>query len=587
MVLVGANWTEINYWSNSIGNNVSAQIRLLGKSTQSVSANTSRIDFKWQKRLTGSGSAYNNNTYPYSMTMTGHSASWNMTLGTVTSTSWVDIGETADYWSGIAHNADGTCSITYTASGYRFNGTAFSESGTITLPTIPRASKATVSPNPLTVGNTLTINTNRASSSFTHTVVITVGDYSYTMTNVGDSATWNASELVMMPYMDTWQKTGTVAVTTYSGANQIGSVQTTTFTLQVNTTKYKPVITFGTFSDADSTTSALETAGTYIKDYSQLSVPITARVNLNTYGETIRTLSVTLGNVTRTETINAESGTLSFLATVSTATLTATATDSRGYSVTETRTLTLVDYEPITISSVEIERVNQNGDQTETGEYLSYKIKGKAFLGSFGQAVNTIRVATASKLASASSYGAWVVEQTVTTQGAGYADYEITGITVGTYSASTQYDVIFGLQDALSPASSGAVRVHEGVPVAAWGADHFDVYGTFHIHDRDDVTKYVSIDHNGGGLSGILKTQWFTSASVTCTANWAGNVDVSVTVPTGYTFVGVIAACSNGNVVPCYCNSGLVNGVVSVWWRNPTGSNMNATFSVNVLFIRT
>ena len=45
MVLVGANWTEINYWSNSIGNNVSAQIRLLGKSTQSVSANTSRIDF--------------------------------------------------------------------------------------------------------------------------------------------------------------------------------------------------------------------------------------------------------------------------------------------------------------------------------------------------------------------------------------------------------------------------------------------------------------------------------------------------------------------------------------------------------------
>ena len=275
------------------------------------------------------------------------------------------------------------------------------------------------------------------------------------------------------------------------------------------------------------------------------------------------------------------------MATASTATLTATATDSRGYSVTETRTLTLVDYEPITISSVEVERVNQNGDQTETGEYLSYKIKGKAFLGSFGQAVNTIRVATASKLASASSYGAWVVEQTVTTQGTGYADYEITGITVGTYSASTQYDVIFGLQDALSPASSGAVRVHEGVPVAAWGSDHFDVYGTFHIHDRDDVTKYVSIDHNGGGLSGILKTQWFTSESVTCTANWAGNVDVSVTVPTGYTFVGVIAVCSNGNVVPCYCNSGLVNGVVSVWWRNPTGSNMNATFSVNVLFIRT
>lgn len=587
MVYVGSNWTEINYWSNSIGNNVSAQIRLLGKSTQSISANTSRIDFKWQKRLTGSGSAYNNNTQSYSMTMAGHSASWNMVLGTVTSTSWVDIGETADYWSDIAHNADGTCSITYTASGYRFNGTTFSESGTITLPTIPRASKPTVTPDPLTVGDALTISTNRASSSFTHDITISFDDFSTTISNVGTSAIWDASEQYMMPYMDTWQKTVTVTCVTYNGSTNIGTT-TTTFTLQVDTSKYKPVITFGTYSDTDSTTAALETAGTFIKDYSRLSVPVTARVNINTYGETIKTLAVSLGGVSQSQPINAGSGTMTFTATVHTATLTATATDSRGYSVTETRTLTLIDYEPIIISSVEIERVNQNGDQTETGIYLSYKIKGKAFLGSFGQAVNTIRVATASKLASASSYDEWVVEQTVTTQGAGYADYEITGITVGTYSASTQYDVIFGLQDALSPASSGAVRVHEGVPVVAWGADHFDVYGTFHIHNRDDVTDYISIDHNGGGLSGILKTQWFTSASVSCTANYAASVDITVTIPTGYTYVGVIATCSNGNIVPCYCNTGaLVNGKATVWWRNPTGSTLSATFSINVLFIRT
>lgn len=588
MVVVGSSWVEINYWSNSIGNGVSAQIRLLGKSTQNVSANASRIDYKWQKRLTGSGSAYNNNTQAYSMTMTGHSASWNMVLGTVSTTSWVDIGETGDYWSDVVHNADGTCTVNYTATGYRFNGTAFSESGTFTLPTIARASRPTVTPDPLTVGDALTINTNRASSSFTHTITLAFDSFSTTIRNVGTTAMWDASEQYMMPYMDTWEKTVTVTCVTYNGSTVIGTT-TTTFKLRVDTTKYKPVITFGTATDADSTTAALETAGSFIKGYSQISIPVSARVNLSTYGETIKKISVTLGEITQEAAMDATSGTLNFLATVSTATLTATATDSRGYSVTSTKTLTLIEYEPITLSSVNLERVNQNGDPTETGDYLRYTITGTAFLGSFGQANNHILIGSTSKLATDTSYGPWITEQNYITSGSGaVAEYAITGITVGTYVSSQQYDVVFGLQDALSPASSGAIRVHEGVPVFSWGPDFFDIYGQLHIHSREDVSNSIAIDHNGGGLSGILRTQWFTSASVSCAANWASSVSIAVTVPDGYTYVGVISTCSNGNIIPCYCNTGaLVGGQATVWWRNPTGSALTATFSVNVLFIRT
>lgn len=367
----------------------------------------------------------------------------------------------------------------------------------IAAPTIPRASKPSYSSNPLTIGQTQTITTNRASNDFTHTLVLSMGDYSETLSNVGASTAWTPTAAALMQYMDTWQKEVTVTCTTYNGSTQIGS-STTSFTLQVDTSVYKPVITWGTATDTNATTSALETAGSFIKSYSNLQIPVTATPNNTTYGDTVDTLTVALGNVSQRSAAGGLSVMVNFMANgITTATLTATATDSRGYSVTATKTLTLIDYSAIVIESIEVARVNANGDPTETGEYVKYTIKGSAFLGSFGQATNSIRVRTKSKLASAADYGSWVDEQTVVTSGSGFAQFTIVGITVGTYLSSTQYDLIFRLEDALTARQSLAVVVHEGIPVAAWGKYHFDVYGTFHIHDRDDVTKYATFYPDG------------------------------------------------------------------------------------------
>lgn len=131
------------------------------------------------------------------------------------------------------------------------------------------------------------------------------------------------------------------------------------------------------------------------------------------------------------------------------------------------------------------------------------------FRGTFGQVSNELRLYTYSKLASASDYGTAVLEQTVTPTGSNANDsYTFTGITVGTYSASSQYDIRFRVGDKLSYKISPAVRINEGIPVYAWGEDHFDVYGTFHIHDRDDITKYISLD----GLNPSTETVSFSGA---------------------------------------------------------------------------
>lgn len=402
---------------------------------------------------------------------------------------------------GVQHGANGAERVKiggkFANTGQGVSVMDFNFYDNVDLTTIPRASKPTYSTNPLTIGQTQTITTNRASTGFTHTLVLSMGDYSETLSNVGASTTWTPTAADLMQYMDTWQKEVTVTCTTYNGSTQIGT-STTKFTLQVDTSVYKPVIAWGTATDTNATTVALETAGSFIKSYSNLQIQVTATPNDTTYGDTVDTLTVALGNVSQQSAAGGLSVMVNFMTNgITTATLTATATDSRGYSVTATKTLTLIDYSPIVIESIITARVNANGEPTETGEYIKYTIKGSAFLGSFGQVTNTIKVRTKSKLVSAADYGSWVDEQTVTTSGSGFAQYTINGITVGTYLSSTQYDMIFRLEDALTARQSGVVRIHEGIPVYAWGRDHFDVYGEFHIHDRDDVMKYSTIYPDG------------------------------------------------------------------------------------------
>ena len=393
------------------------------------------------------------------------------------------------------------------------------------IPTIPRASKPTYSTNPLTIGGTQTITTNRASSDFTHKLVLSVGEYSTTLNGVGASITWTPTT-DLMQYMTRWQMPVTVTCTTYSGSTTIGS-STTSFTLQVDTSVYKPVITVGTMSDVNANTAGL-TNGTFIKDRSILSVVISASPNDS--GDSIASVTATLGSYTR----NVQGGgtgevvSFQFQATTTTNTLVITATDQRGYTVTKTVALTLLEYSDIVIQSVEYARVNANNVEAETGEYVRYTIKANAFLGSFGRTTNSITVSTRSKLASASDYGASVTEKTVTTSGSGMGDITITGVTVGTYSPSNQFDILFILTDALSSATATPLRVHEGIPIVAWGEDHFDVYGSFHIHDRDDVMKYITVDADSveeieTSFSGA------TGNSVTWTVFKFGNLRMAVT----------------------------------------------------------
>ena len=111
-------------------------------------------------------------------------------------------------------------------------GTIKLNSQTVSLPTIYRASVPRVSASSVKMGNKLTIYTDRKSTSFTHTLTVTMGGGTGTIaTGVGDSYEWTVWDLASRCNNAT-SGTATITCTTYNGSTKIGD-GTCTVTLTV------------------------------------------------------------------------------------------------------------------------------------------------------------------------------------------------------------------------------------------------------------------------------------------------------------------------------------------------------------------
>lgn len=129
----------------------------------------------------------------------------------------------------IAHEPDGTKTVTIkgvfniqaTLSGtYVSNITA---SDTVTLDTIARVSKPTVSASSVQMGNSVTIYTNRKADSLTHNLTYSFGGVTGTIANgVGASTTWTVPDLASKIAGST-SGTCTITCKTYSGSTLVGT----------------------------------------------------------------------------------------------------------------------------------------------------------------------------------------------------------------------------------------------------------------------------------------------------------------------------------------------------------------------------
>ena len=339
-----------------------SSIKVVYSYTQNVSKNQSTITMTLYVHRDSYGPSWNDHCDAYmqlggSKVMT-YDGSFNI------GTSWVKIGSTVS--KTVTHNADGTKTISlkgfFDSQGLTSKLDDLTVSGNVTLKTIPRASSFTLSTSTVTAGSTsMTVNIDRASSSFTHTVQWKLGSHTKSTTGVGTSASYTIPESWLDAIPNSTSGTGTVTVTTYNGSTKIGSTSKS-FTVKA-ASDVVPSFTGITFTRVDGDVPA--DWGIYVRTKSKVTVKITGAAGV--YGSTIKSYSISGGGYSGT----AASLTTGFLNTAGTVTFTAKITDSRGRTATKTASITVTDYTPPVLSSVAGFRCDSAGTEQDDGNYIS------------------------------------------------------------------------------------------------------------------------------------------------------------------------------------------------------------------------
>ena len=209
-------------------------------------------------------------------------------------------------------------------------------SGSWSLPDIGRASQPSLntwpnnSPN-FNVGDTIVLHMNRKSTVFTHTVVLKLGSYSYTIgTGVTDNISLDtdiiASNLyAQMPNSNSM--TGEIAVTTYSGDTVIGTSSCAIIAHVVNSNPTFDVA----YEDSNSNTVAITENNQYIiRNKSTLKISLSNAQALNS--ATLKSITAVVNGNAYTGTLNGTTGVVNvgMVNISSDAKVTVKLTDSRG-----------------------------------------------------------------------------------------------------------------------------------------------------------------------------------------------------------------------------------------------------------------
>lgn len=209
-------------------------------------------------------------------------------------------------------------------------------SGSWSLPDIGRASQPSLntwpnnSPN-FNVGDTIVVHMNRKSTVFTHTVVLKLGSYRYTIgTDVTDNISLDTDIIASSLYAqmpNSNSMTGEIAVTTYSGSTVIGTSSCAIIAHVVNSNPTFDV----SYEDSNSNTVAITENNQYIiRNNSTLKISVSNAQALNS--ATLKSITAVVNGNAYTGTLNGSTGTINIgvVNISSDAKVTVKLTDSRG-----------------------------------------------------------------------------------------------------------------------------------------------------------------------------------------------------------------------------------------------------------------
>lgn len=544
------------------------KLRVDWSATQNVSKNTSKITctmYLIQGSSWGLGissrsdnkTVINGTTYTWSSPAISNGGGATTKLATVTS-------------GNISHNADGTKSVTITAT-FEINATisgtyrdVITASATVTLNTIPRSTQPTLSASSVNMGSAVTINLPRASSAFTHNLTydLVIGNlsgsggvsevYSGTITTgAGTSYAWTVPDLASYLPDDT-QATAAIKCVTKNGSATVGT-KYVYLTVKVPSSVVPPA---PTLAIEEATAGLAAQFGAYIQNKSTLSVSVAAT---GIKGSTVKAIQTTLDGKVYT----GSSFTSSVVKASGSVKLVTKVQDSRGrWSASKTTIVTVLAYTTPQVQTLVARRVDASGAADEQGEYISVNYRySVTSLGSKNTASATLEYkksvdTTWSTLLTNTALSANTTAKPTTPTFSVDSQYDIRLTVVDWFGSTRRYTAILPsgavILDLLANGkglSIGGVAEQEGFSVR-W-------------NQVDGVAK------TSGNYTGCMKVpggplmQWGT-VSITPTANTA--TEASVSFPVAFSALPLVTLTVVSSV-PEKCSLGVkdrATGSVSV-----------------------
>lgn len=427
------------------------------------------------------------------------------------------------FW--VSNNPDGS-PVTFWVNASRSMANppgGYAETGVqITTPSIPRASTATFNGGPsLIAGTPVRIDTNRASTAFTHALRVYFGDYADEFaTGVGASFTWTPPMAMLEQIPNATSGKGNIVAVTYSGGREIGR-KTTAFSLAVPASVL-PTATAITVSENNPDVASL--VGAFVQGLSLLKATVTGE---GTYGSSIRSASFKLGDVT------APSGGAIPITESGNVPVTGSVVDSRGRTGTRAGQIGVLPYAPPDVTRCVISRCNPDRTPNNEGEHLRLDLTAtvSSLLNETQRNAMTIRVFTRQKGATA-----WTARNVINT-GLSY-DSTAAGLLItggGVFDVEKAWDWRVEVSDRFigtavqSLVATAAVFMHWGRGLGVgkfWEQGALDVAGQIY-QSGQPVIDAASIRH-------VPSLPFAASAGiVTANHNSAAVVGIAVTLPAG------------------------------------------------------
>lgn len=295
------------------------------------------------------------------------------------------------------------------------------------------------------------------------TSILSVGGLTWSKGTADRTVTLSAAErttlLTAMANMKSF--TGTFAVTSYSGSTQIGSVSSKAATVTTTAANSGPTLSGFTYADSYATTTAITgNDQVFIQNHSKLTVtPGTATAKNQA---TIANYTATCNGVSISNTTGAAL-TVGAIAKSGTVAVVLTVTDSRGYTASVTKNITVIAYAAPKVTSLTLRRTND----IEAEMQLIFNGSISAITVDSVQKNSLKYVRYRYKATSASSYSSYVSILSAFTQSGTIFSYS--NLELRSLASDQSWDVHIQIQDQLASLSSLDLYyvIPQGTPLVA------------------------------------------------------------------------------------------------------------------------